>query len=153
MSRYFIEVGYNGEGFAGFQKQHNANTIQAEVEKALGTYFRSVFDLTGSSRTDAGVHARQNFFHFDTDAITAGELLTKAAYHLNAILPSSIVVRSITLMPPEAHCRFDAVSRTYEYSIYTEKDPFLADRAYFYPYKLDIDLLQEAAREVMLHST
>ena len=66
MARYFIEVAYKGTCYAGFQVQQNANTIQAEIEKALQVYFRKAFSLTGSSRTDAGVHAQQNFFHFDS---------------------------------------------------------------------------------------
>ena len=66
MARYFLELSYNGSAYSGFQVQQNANTIQAEVEKALGLYYRETFSLTGSSRTDAGVHALQNFFHFDT---------------------------------------------------------------------------------------
>ena len=69
MARYFIEVAYKGTAYAGFQIQQNANTIQAEVEKALHIYYRQLFELTGSSRTDAGVHAQQNYFHFDTDKI------------------------------------------------------------------------------------
>ena len=68
MKRYFIEVAYDGAAYAGFQVQENANSIQAEIERALQIFFRQSFALTGSSRTDAGVHARQNFFHVDTDA-------------------------------------------------------------------------------------
>ena len=63
--RYFIEVAYKGTGYSGFQVQRNANTIQAEVEKAFATVLHTQVVLTGSSRTDAGVHALQNFFHFD----------------------------------------------------------------------------------------
>lgn len=152
MPRYFIEVAYNGASYAGFQKQQNANTIQAEVEKALGTYFRSVFELTGSSRTDAGVHALQNYFHFDAYGI-GDEALAKAVYHLNAILPPAIVVKGIIPKPENAHCRFEALSRTYEYSIYREKDPFLLDRAYFYPYELDTRLLRSVAQEITRHNS
>jgi tRNA pseudouridine38-40 synthase len=65
MPRYFIEVAYNGVSFSGFQIQENANTIQSETEKAFLILFRISVQLTGSSRTDAGVHARQNYFHFD----------------------------------------------------------------------------------------
>jgi tRNA pseudouridine38-40 synthase len=68
MSRYFIELFYKGTHYSGFQIQQNANSIQAEVEKALTTYFKHEFSLTGSSRTDAGVHALINYFHFDTES-------------------------------------------------------------------------------------
>ena len=146
MPRYFIEVSYKGTGYAGFQIQQNANTVQAEVEKALQIYFRQPFTLTGSSRTDAGVHALQNFFHCDTDSIDHPE---KACYHLNAILPADIVMRSIKPVADDAHCRFDALSRSYIYALYQSKDPFLQDRAYYYPYQLDMPLLQQAANALL----
>ena len=77
LSRYFIELAYKGTNYAGFQVQQNANTIQAEMEKALKTYFRQGFELTGSSRTDAGVHAAQNWFHFDTELVINAEAAEK----------------------------------------------------------------------------
>lgn len=144
MPRFFIEVSYKGTGYAGFQIQQNANTVQAEVEKALKTYFRKTIDLTGSSRTDAGVHAMQNFFHFDADLLN-DEILLKAVYHINAILPFDIVVKSIKHMSDTAHCRFDAISRSYQYTIFQSKDPFLNDVGYYYPYNLNLEELQKAA--------
>jgi len=148
MLRYFIEVSYKGTAYAGFQRQENANTIQAEVERALKIFFRDNIELTGSSRTDAGVHALQNFFHTDihekhTDKIES------AAYHLNAILPSDIVIHSIVHQLADAHCRFDAKARSYEYRLYANKDPFMEDRAYFYPYPLDQDALKVAASLIL----
>ncbi|MCX6323895.1 MAG: tRNA pseudouridine(38-40) synthase TruA [Sphingobacteriales bacterium] len=148
MARYFLELAYKGSGYAGFQVQQNANSIQAEVEKALQVYFRDSFVLTGSSRTDAGVHARQNYFHFDY-AFQPEKAWDEVLYNLNAILPAEIVLKKVTVVADDAHCRFDALSRTYEYSIYTRKDPFLIDRSYYYPYHLDIDLLQQAAIQVL----
>jgi tRNA pseudouridine38-40 synthase len=150
MARYFIEVFYKGTNYAGFQIQQNANSIQAEVEKALKIFFKTDFILTGSSRTDAGVHALSNFFHFDTDALSAfsTENLAKAVYNLNAILPADIVIKRIFLVSKTAHCRFDAISRQYKYFIYRKKNPFYADRAYHYPYKIDLDILQAAAATI-----
>ena len=144
MSRYFIEVSYKGTIYAGFQAQQNANTIQGEVEKSLQVYFKESFMLTGSSRTDAGVHAQQNFFHFDFEPAVIQDW-SKVVYHMNAILPPDIVVKKIFAVQDDAHCRFDAKYRSYEYSIYMHKDPFLEDRAYFYPYTLNMGLLNEAA--------
>jgi tRNA pseudouridine38-40 synthase len=141
MHRYFLELSYKGANYAGFQVQKNANTVQAEVEKALQVYYRKSFVLTGSSRTDAGVHALQNFFHFDNDV----KISPKDTYNLNAILPPDIVIKKIFVVQDTAHCRFDAVSREYRYYIYTEKNPFIADRAYYFPYALNIELMQEAA--------
>ena len=148
MSRYFLEVAYKGTNYNGFQIQQNANTIQAEVEKALQTLFKQNFDLTGSSRTDAGVHALQNFFHFNTDLV----ITTKHIYNLNAIIPNDIIVKNITKVDDDKHCRFAAESREYKYYIYTSKNPFLEDRAYYFPYQLDVDLLHQAA-EILLTYT
>lgn len=140
MPRYFIEVAYKGTNYSGFQVQQNANSVQAEVEKALKIYYRHEFSLTGSSRTDAGVHAWQNFFHFDTE-----KLLEDASYHINAILPADIVVKRIYAVADDMHSRFTAISRQYRYYIYQHKNPFLEDRAYYFPFPLHMDLLQEAA--------
>ncbi|MEJ7627705.1 MAG: tRNA pseudouridine synthase A [Ferruginibacter sp.] len=148
MPRYFIEVAYTGTGFGGFQKQENTNTIQGEIEKALSTYFREQFELTGSSRTDAGVNALQNYFHFDSEHFD-NKKIKSALYNLNSILPLPIVVKNIWAMPEGAHCRFDAISRTYEYIICQVKDPYVSDRSYFYPYELDQELLNLAAAEII----
>lgn len=153
--RYFIETSYKGTAYSGFQVQHNSNTIQAEVEKALGILFKQSFNLTGSSRTDAGVHALQNYFHFDVNKPLADEdtgQLVKSVYHLNAILPADIVIKRIFQVADDLHCRFDAVSREYQYFIYKTKDPFLEDRAYYFPYKTDTGKLKECA-EVLLSQT
>ncbi len=144
MPRYFIEVAYQGTAYSGFQVQKNANSVQAEVEKALQIFFREKFELTGSSRTDAGVHALQNFFHFDSPVP-----VVDASYQLNAILPGDIVIKNIREVNVDVHCRFDAVSREYRYNIYHRKNPFIADTAYYYPYALNIDLLQEAAAAIL----
>jgi tRNA pseudouridine38-40 synthase len=149
MQRYFIEVSYKGTNYAGFQIQQNANSIQAEVEKALKIFFKTDFQLTCSSRTDAGVHALKNYFHVDSSVLPEQDKLNNIIYNLNAILPADIVIKQIFRVAKEAHCRFDAVSREYKYFIYNNKAPFLADRAYYYPYTLDIELLQGAADVLM----
>lgn len=144
MHRYFLELSYLGTQYAGFQVQPNARTVQSEVEAALRTYFRKEIKLTGSSRTDAGVHALQNYFHFDSaEAIDAGCL-----YNLNALLPADIALKKLVPVDPAAHARFDALGREYEYRIYASKDPFLRGRAFYYPYALEKELLDEAARLV-----
>ncbi|MEO6356736.1 MAG: tRNA pseudouridine(38-40) synthase TruA [Ferruginibacter sp.] len=145
MARYFIEVAYKGTHYSGFQIQQNANSVQAEIEKAMKIFFREEIILTCSSRTDAGVHALSNYFHFDSEGLPEQIKLNEIIYNLNSILPEDIVVKRIFEVSPTAHSRFDAVSREYQYSVYQTKDPFVADRAYYYPYKLDIGKLQEAA--------
>lgn len=141
MPRYFLELAYKGAAYSGFQSQQNANTVQAEVEKAFLVLQRVPVQLTGSSRTDAGVHARQNFFHFDFEPGLHPQLI----YKLNAILPRDIVLKGIRPVEPTAHCRFDAASRIYNYHIYRRKDPFQDDRGYYFPYKIDLDAMQQAA--------
>lgn len=141
MARYFLEVAYEGTRYSGFQVQENSNTIQAEVEKAFQTIQRLPVPLTGSSRTDAGVHAVQNYFHFDLE----DALHPQAVYKLNALLPRDIAVKNIFSMPAEAHCRFDAVSREYTYGLHRFKNPFSTTTSLFYPYKLDFDAMQKGA--------
>jgi len=145
MPRYFLECKYKGTAYSGFQVQHNAVTVQSVLEDALAVYFREKINLTGSSRTDAGVHALQNYFHFDR----AGEVPEKFLYNINAILPGDIAVLGCKAMREDAHCRFDAVGREYAYFLYREKDPFRSDRAWFYPFPLDKDLLDRTASVIM----
>jgi tRNA pseudouridine38-40 synthase len=140
--RYFLELSYKGTQYSGFQSQHNTGeTIQAEMEKAFAILQRDKVVMTGSSRTDAGVHALQNYFHFDYE----GEIHPQFQYKINAILPPDIVVKKLVPVAADAHCRFDAVGREYRYYVYRRKDPFLEDRAFYFPYKLDIGKMQEAA--------
>ncbi len=141
MPRYFIEVAYKGTNYSGFQVQENANTIQAEVEKAFKTIQRSSVELTGSSRTDAGVHALQNFFHFDYEEAIHEQFIYKA----NALLPRDIAVRNLFQMPESAHSRFDATSREYIYNIHSFKDPFIQTTSLYFPYKLDTELMNWAS--------
>ncbi len=162
MPRYFLEVSYKGTAYSGFQSQKNANTIQAEVEKVIDILLRPGLStnsknlgvkLTGSSRTDAGVHAIQNYFHFDTTLpVQQWKGIEDEAtfiYKMNAILPADIVAKKLLIVSPNAHCRFDALSREYNYYIYNHKNPFLREQAFFYPYKLDIEKLQLAAAIIM----
>ncbi len=139
--RYFLEVSYRGTNYSGFQSQKNANTIQAEIQKAFKIILKEEIELTGSSRTDAGVHAHQNYFHFDIKSELSSQLL----YNLNSILPGDIAVKKLLKVNDDDHCRFDAISREYKYFIYKKKNPFLIDRAFYFPYTLDLDSMQNAA--------
>lgn len=158
MPRYFLETSYKGTAYSGFQVQKNANSIQAEIEKALSVFFKQDFSLTGSSRTDAGVHALQNYFHFDTERPLFGQPdktkrfdQVQSVYNLNAILPPDIVIKRIFEVEEDLHCRFDAISREYKYFIYREKNPFLEETAFYYPYKLDMERLNEAAQLILVN--
>jgi len=147
MARFFIEVGYNGTDLCGFQIQDGQETVQSVVSAALQMVIKEPIALTGSSRTDAGVHAKQNFFHFDTEqTITA-----KHIYSLNAILPPTVVIHHIYAVAPQAHARFDALSRTYTYTVTTKKDPFLIDKAWHFPFPVPLETLQAMALELINH--
>lgn len=142
--RYFLEVAYKGTAYAGFQVQNNAETIQSKIEDALKTFYRKPFQLTGSSRTDAGVHALQNFFHVDTDV----QITSLNLYNINSILPGDIVIRSARLVKNSSHSRFDALTREYKYFMHTSKDPFARETSWLYSYPLNFNMLQEAALAV-----
>jgi tRNA pseudouridine38-40 synthase len=148
MPTYFLALAYKGTRFAGFQIQDNAITIQGQVERAMAIYLRENVQLTGSSRTDACVHAKRNFFHFSIDRPLSGEFV----YHVNAILPADIAITGIYAVPEGSHSRFDAIGRRYTYHIYNSKNPFLDDRSWYYPYPMDLaDLNQVASSLLGLH--
>ena len=146
MLRYFIEVSYKGTHYSGFQTQNNAVTIQSVVDAAFLTVYKMPFQLTCSSRTDAGVHALQNFFHVDTEK----ELNLDLVYNLNAVLPHDIVIKKIFLVTADKHARFSASDRHYKYYITKNRNPFLTETAWYYPYQLDVTALQQAA-DVLRH--
>lgn len=148
MNKYFIEVCYKGTQFHGFQSQPLLSTIQGEIEKALLILFKQNIETTTSSRTDAGVHALQNFLHFEC----AFYIENKFIYNLNAILPQDIIIKNILLVKPDAHARFSATHRKYEYHIIRQKNPFFTDTAYYYPFSLDIEAMQDAANELLHHT-
>jgi len=145
MPTYFLALAYKGTRFAGFQIQDNAITIQGQVERAMATYLRENVQLTGSSRTDAGVHANRNFFHFSIDRILNHEFV----YHVNAILPPDIAITGIYTVPEGSHSRFDAIGRRYKYHIYNSKNPFLNDRSWYYPYPMELAELNQAASSLL----
>jgi tRNA pseudouridine38-40 synthase len=145
MFRYFIEVSYLGTAYNGFQIQENGPTIQSQIDAGLNTLLRQKIETTGSSRTDSGVHARQNFLHFDIETPIPDDL----AYKMNAILPRDIAVNGIYAVEATLHSRFAAQSREYAYTLFTHKDPFMRDRGFYYPFPLRIDLLQESAQYIL----
>lgn len=141
--RYFIQFSYFGKAYHGWQNQPNAITVQEELEKALSTLLRQKVSVVGAGRTDAGVHAKQMFCHLDVDAIWD---IDDMVYRLNAFLPDDIAIQGIFQVADDAHARFDAVERTYEYWLVKEKDPFLFDHAHFIKQPLDVDAMNQAAK-------
>jgi tRNA pseudouridine38-40 synthase len=140
--RYFLEVMYDGTAFHGSQLQGDIPSVQLSLNQALHTLLRRPVFSLGASRTDEGVHAHCNFYHFDFEGVVPPQLL----YKLNAVLPPTISVSRIyTAAHKDMNARFDALSRQYRYRIYTHKNPFLVNRAYYHPFKTNFDLLTQMA--------
>ncbi|NDV70421.1 tRNA pseudouridine(38-40) synthase TruA [Dysgonomonas sp. 25] len=142
MNRYFICLAYNGEKYSGWQIQPNAPTVQETIENALTTLLRVSTPIVGAGRTDAGVHARAMFAHFDAAPIADVHQLTD---RLNGILPKDIVIYHIRRVKPDAHARFDATSRLYRYYFTTVKDPYLHPFKYKIYGRLDMEAMNRCA--------
>lgn len=143
MQRFFLEIMYDGTNYHGWQVQPNSTTVQEQVEKALSTVLGQKINVMGAGRTDTGVHAKQFFAHFDCNLTLRNKDIV---HRLNSFLSSDISVKSLKKVIKDAHCRFDATSRTYEYIIHTSKNPFYKNRACFFYKPLDIDLMNFAAQ-------
>lgn len=141
--RFFIELSYDGTCYHGWQVQPNAVTVQELLDHALSTVLREPIETTGCGRTDTGVHARQFFAHFDAGASGIGH--QALVNSLNGILPPDIAVKRIVPVHADAHARFDATLRSYEYHIHFGKDPFRMNRSWELRDKPDIALMNEAA--------
>jgi tRNA pseudouridine38-40 synthase len=147
-TRYFIEISYNGTAFHGWQLQPNGITVQECLDKALSIYFRQNITSLGCGRTDAGVHASQFF-----DLIDANEKsVEKAITGINSLLPYTIAAKRIIKVAADAHARFAATARAYQYHLHFHKDPFKMDRSWFYKGDLDVDAMNRAA-SLMLNFT
>lgn len=143
-SRYFIQLSYKGTNYHGWQIQPNAISVQEILTKAFSTLLKEDIEITGAGRTDTGVHALNYIAHFDSQNNQLHSDL-KFLYKINSFLPKDIAVHQIRAVKNESHARFDATSRTYNYYIHTKKDPFLTDSSWYYPHKLDINLMNKAA--------
>lgn len=141
--RYFIELSYKGTDFIGWQRQVKGRSVQQTLEEAMATIMRQPIELVGSSRTDAGVHAEQQFAHFDFEQTIADP--DKLVYRLNSLLPFDLAVRRIFPVEDDVHSRFAATHRRYEYRIIYHKNPFLINLAYSFRPGLDLEAMNAAA--------
>jgi tRNA pseudouridine38-40 synthase len=143
MQRYFVYLAYNGKNYCGWQIQPNGITVQQVIEQSLSILLQTPTAITGAGRTDSGVHARFMIAHFDTDVPDLNTVsLTE---RLNGILPQDIVIYRIAPVRPDAHARFSALSRTYQYFITYRKEPFDCELVYRLKRHLDVEQMNEAA--------
>jgi len=140
--RYFLQISYNGTRYNGWQTQPNARAVQQVLNESLYTIFQTEINTVGSGRTDTGVHASEQLVHLDLPFQIKPE---ETVFRINKILPKYISLNQIFEVGPEAHARFDAIARTYEYRISLQKNPFLADFAYYLSRKPDVIKMNEAA--------
>jgi tRNA pseudouridine38-40 synthase len=135
-------LSYNGSSYHGWQIQPNAVTVQETIQDALSKLLNTNSSITGAGRTDTGVHAFQMFAHFDVDETLDTENLT---FKLNSFLPKDIAIQSIFQVNADAHTRFHAIKRSYDYKISLKKNVFLFDYTHYVHQKLDVDKMNEAA--------
>jgi len=144
--RYFFEVTYDGTKYNGWQNQANGLGVQQVVEETLSKLLREKISIVGSGRTDTGVHCVQQFFHADIQKeIGRKEMLQR----LNSFLPKDIAIRNILPVKSDAHARYDARERAYEYQITTRKNPLLVGRAFYFFMQCHISLMNEAAASLL----
>jgi len=147
--RFFLEIAYDGTAYHGWQTQPNAIAVQEKLDAALHTFLREEIVTVGAGRTDTGVHAKQLFVHFDS---TNKRLLSdpkRCIHSLNALLPFDIAIQKIIPVADEAHARFDATERAYEYHIHFFKDPFLINKSWLLRDIPDIEKMNLAAQKLL----
>ncbi|SEG36259.1 tRNA pseudouridine(38-40) synthase TruA [Sphingobacterium lactis] len=123
MPRFFLEIAYDGTAYHGWQVQDNAVSVQEKLNAALSVLLRTEVETVGAGRTDAGVHAKQLYVHFDSEAAVL-QNKEKFIHSLNALLPFDIAAYRLIPVAADAHARFDATERSYAYHVHFRKDPF-----------------------------
>jgi len=147
--RYFIKLAFNGTNYHGWQVQPNASSVQETLNKALSVILNEELNIIGAGRTDTGVHAKEMFAHFDyTPTLEIESILHK----LNSYLPKDIVIYDIIPVHEDAHARFDAKKRTYQYYITAVKDVFSQEECWYYHQNLDVELMNQAAKILLNHT-
>ena len=148
--RYFLSLSYDGTDFCGWQIQPSSPSVQACLEEALSRLLGGPVPVTGAGRTDTGVHAFGYVAHFDWPQGSLPFEAPDFIYKLNAILPHSIAVFSVTPVPDDLHARFSAVRREYTYFIHRRKDPFVRNYSWLCGYPaLDFDAMNEACQYLL----
>lgn len=144
LQRFFLEIAYDGTAYHGWQVQDNAVSVQQKLNEALGRMLGGTVETIGAGRTDTGVHAKQLFVHLDIPLDRTRDE-SRFLHSLNSLLPPDIAVRRIFAVANDAHARFDATERAYEYHLHFKKDPFLVFRSCQLRERPDIALMNRAA--------
>ena len=133
---------YRGTNYYGWQKQVGFISVQSQIEEVLSKIYDTQINIFGSGRTDAGVHAYRQYFHY---VVEKEKDLSQLMYAMNKMLPEDIRILSLEKVNDDFHARYSAMKKIYEYQILLKnKDPFMFDKAYLYPMDLDVDLLKQA---------
>lgn len=147
--RYFLKIAYDGSPYSGWQIQPNALTVQQKLQETIQLFCDLTGDTLGCGRTDTGVHASQFYLHFDCKFPIENQ--AEFIYKLNRVLPESIAVFDLYKVGPEAHCRFDALSRRYEYHILQHKNPFIKN-AWYNAAALNLEAMEQGCALLMQHT-
>ena len=139
--RYFLDITYRGTNYHGWQNQQNAISIQEEIETACKKILGKPVSITGSGRTDTGVHAFQQIAHVDIDDEVD---IAQLKYRLNSLLSKDISINDIVKVTPTSHARFDAEKRSYIYQIHKDKSPFKVGVSYYFRKEIDLDEIRKA---------
>ncbi len=148
--RYFIELSYRGTAYHGWQTQANGVSVQITLEAALTQRLGKPIYVMGSGRTDAGVHAKQQFAHFDVDEPL--DLTEAFIYSINCILPEDIAIHAIFPVQPNDHARFSANSRYYQYYVTRRKNAFQSSLTYHFRPHLDVERMNAACAILLQHT-
>ncbi|MBK7128549.1 MAG: tRNA pseudouridine(38-40) synthase TruA [Crocinitomicaceae bacterium] len=142
MQRYVLQLSYKGTHYFGWQRQNGQISVQEKIESVLSQlHSNQPIEITGCGRTDTGVHASCYFAHFDSDLLFETEQL---CFKMNLMLPDDIAIRNIQAVSSDFNARFSAISRTYEYAIHQQKNPFLTEFSWYHRADLDIDKINQA---------
>ena len=143
-----ITIQYNGKNYCGWQKQNNSPGIQGTIEKAIFDITREEVKITGSGRTDAGVHALGQVANFKINSQIPVDRIPNA---LNAKLPKDISIVKAEEVDEDFHSRYSAKKKTYRYQVYNSlyRSPIYADISYPVKYDLDIDKMKKEAKSLI----
>ena len=146
--RYFVHLAYNGANYYGWQRQPQNISVQEKMEYTFSMLLKEDISVIGAGRTDTGVHARNFYAHFDSDKTFTPDQCAELTFRINAFLPADIAVYEIFAVKPEAHARFDALSRTYRYYVSTCKNPFNTATAFHFYKSLNVEAMNACCRRL-----